>query len=190
MFRSDRVNPLHVLQVSGLWSRRRALRLGLLGGVALAAGCGLRPMYAPGGEESSVPELALIRVETIPTRAGQILRNDLLDRLTPEGEPATPRYKLRVKVETRSVSLAIQPDASITRFNLLLKVRFELSDVATGEIIYRDKLRSVGSYNAVRSDFATLIAEQDTSRRSAVSASEEIVALLAVFFARRPGTDD
>ena len=190
MFRSDRTGPLHAFQVSGPWSRRRALRLGLLGGVTLAAGCGLRPMYFPGNGESSVPEFALIRVEAIATRTGQILRNGLLDRLTPQGEPATPRYKLHAKIAIQSVSLAIQPDASVTRFNLLLKVQFELADIDTGEVIYRDSMRSVGSYNAVRSDYATLIAEQDTARRSAVSASEEIAALLAVFFARRSTLDD
>ena len=179
-----------MFQLSGSWSRRRVLRLSLPGGVALIAGCGLRPMYSPGNRESSVPEFALIRVEAIPTRTGQILRNGLLDRLTPEGEPANPRYKLHVKLATSSVSLAIQPDASVTRFNLRLNVRFELADIDTGKIIYGDRMRSVGSYNAVRSDFATLIAERDTERRSAESASEEIVALLAVFFARRSNPDD
>jgi LPS-assembly lipoprotein len=158
--------------------------------VTLAAGCGLRPMYFPGNGESSVPEFALIRVEAIATRTGQILRNSLLDRLTPQGESAIPRYKLHAKIAIQSVSLAIQPDASITRFNLLLKVQFELTDIDTGEVVYRDSMRSVGSYNAVRSDYATLIAEQDTARRSAVSASEEIAALLAVFFARRSTLDD
>ncbi|MFQ5783639.1 MAG: LPS assembly lipoprotein LptE [Alphaproteobacteria bacterium] len=165
------------------WSRRQALA-SILAACGLSA-CGFEPMY--GGRRGRVTsaELAAIKVEPIPDRVGQVLRNGLLDRLTPTGEPARPRYKLRVKVVQTTTALAIQPNASVTRFNLSLDVSFTLFDLADGKPLYRDHTRVVGSYNAVRSDFATVVTQQDTAQRAAREASQEVSTLLGVFFARR-----
>ncbi len=167
-------------------TRRRLLGHALVPAAALLAGCGFRPMYArrrQGGEV--VDELAAIRIDLIPDRIGQLLRNDLIERLTPFGEPRYPRYRLQVQLQQSSVSLAIQPDSTITRYNLHIDVSFTLTDVQTGAEVYHGRARAVGSYNAVRSDFATLSAEQDTARRTVREASEEVSTLLSVFFSRR-----
>lgn len=146
------------------------------------AACGFEPMYAPRGETNPLDELAAIRIEPARNRIEQLLRNDLLERLTPFGEPANPRYRLAFDVRQSSDALAIQPDTTITRFNLRIDVAFTLIDAETGAALYRGRTRAVGSYNAVRSDFATLAAEQDTARRTVREASEEVRTLLAVFF--------
>ena len=172
-------------------TRRGALREGLLFSLAVLSACGFEPMYARRGGRDVAADLAAIGIGAIPRRIGQILRNDLIERLTPRGEPREPRYRLRVEVSgPTTVALAIQPDNTITRYNLRLRVSFSLTDTRTGRVLYRDRTRTVGSYNAVRSDFATLTARDDTARRAAREASEEIRTLLGVFFARAKSTTD
>src|SRR5690606_19133255 len=68
--------------------------------VLALSGCGYRPVY---GEQSAAvsgdgarSNLGSVKVLGIADRRGQILRNYLLDRMTPRGEPATPRYILSV----------------------------------------------------------------------------------------------
>lgn len=163
------------------WSRRSAA----LATVAALAGCGFRPLYR--GHAPAAANLAAIAVDPIPERVGQLLRNALLDRLNPRGEPRRPRYRLAVTLRRTSTALAIQPDATTTRFNLRLDVRFTLTEAATGRTVYADHSRAIASFNQVRSDFATLAAEKDSDRRAAQAVSDEIATQLGVYFARREG---
>jgi len=93
-------------------------------------------------------------------------------------------YSLQVEIASSKAPLAIQLDSTVTRFNLRIDATFTLTDTRTGRALYRDRARSIGSFNAVRSDFATLTAEQDTERRGARELSDEILTLLSVYFAR------
>ena len=154
------------------WSRRRVLGLGPV--VALLAGCGFKPMYGGRAGRATAAELAKIKVAPLRDRVGQIFRNNLIERLTPRGEPREPRYRLQVEITQKTVPIAIQLDTTITRYNLRLNVSFALIDTMTKRVLYRDRTRAVGSYNAVRSDFATLSAELDTARRAAREASEQV----------------
>ena len=108
-----------------------------------------------------------------------------MTRRSPAGERARPLYRLRVTISRSSSALAIQPDDSITRYNLRLTARFRLYEIATGRLLYKDATTAVGSYNAVKSDFANLSAERDTATRAARAASQEITTLLALYFSRR-----
>ncbi len=145
-------------------------------------------MYGGRAGRATAAELAKIKVAPLRDRVGQRFRNNLIERLSPRGEPREPRYRLRVEITQQTVALAIQLDTTITRYNLRLNVNFALIDAATERVLYRDRTRAVGSYNAVRSDFATLSAELDTARRAAREASEQVRTLLSVFFARQLAT--
>jgi LPS-assembly lipoprotein len=161
---------------------RRAALLGLLG----LAGCGFQPLYgdrAHGGL-GSVEELSQIGVDHVPDRIGQILRNDLVDRLTPTGEPDRPRWRLAVKLAIAKQGLAITKDESITRFNLNIIANFMLYEVASRHEVTRGVSRTFASYNVVTSQFATLIAEKDAETRAAREISDDIRTRLAVFFTR------
>ncbi len=81
------------------WPSRR---LGALVALAMAwaglAGCGFEPLYGPAQEE----RLAGIAIERIPERDGQILRNALLERLSPAGPS---RWRLAVELTASRSSL-------------------------------------------------------------------------------------
>jgi LPS-assembly lipoprotein len=160
---------------------RRATALLLLLGLA---GCGFRPLYGDQERGGTTPQLAQILVNPIPDRLGQILRNDLVDRLSPTGAPDRPRYRLSVAIATTKEGLAITKDESITRFNLRISATYVLYDAQNNVEMTRGISRTIAAYNVVQSQFATLIAEKDAESRAARELSEDIRTRLAVFFTR------
>ena len=166
-------------------SRRRMLALSSASALGLVlSGCGFRPLYGRRGSGPAALEMAAVEIGLVRDRLDQNLRNDLIERLTPFGEPAQPRYALSIQTSQSNSALAIQSDSTITRFNVTVSAAFTLTERASGRILYRGNARAIGSYDAIRSDFATLTAEKDSARRTVREVSEDIRAQLAAFFAR------
>lgn len=175
-----------------LSGRREFLRRGVasltVSGCSLVlAACGFRPLYGERAGGSAAVDLASVQISAIDDRLGQILRNDLIERLSPLGEPTSPRYGLRASLSESSAALAIQQDTTITRYDQRISVSFLLVELTTGVVIFRGQSRAIGGYDAVRSDFATLTAQQDAARRTVREVAEDIRAQLAAFFAGRQG---
>ncbi|HKX90570.1 MAG TPA: hypothetical protein VJM13_15255, partial [Sphingopyxis sp.] len=96
------------------------------------SGCGYRPVY---GEHSVATSgdagragLQSVKVLGIADRRGQLLRNYLLDRMNPSGEPATPRYVLAVTTSEATRVTDSRPDGTATRADLIVQVRYNLRD--------------------------------------------------------------
>lgn len=152
----------------------------------LLAACGFRPLY---GEKALTPEvsaeMALIEIRPIDDRIGLILRNELLDLLTPLGTPAQPRYVLAVNLAEARQGLAVERDATVTRFNLTLNADFRLLDAGSRQPLNSGTARSTAAFSVLRADFANVIAERDAEERAARVVAEEIATRLSVYFARR-----
>lgn len=151
----------------------------------LLGACGFQPIYGAGESFNGavVAELAAVRIAPIADRVGQIVHNDLLDRLTPFGAPAQPRYELAVRLAESKEGLAIQIDNTITRFNLTLTATYRLEEAASRAVVAAGSIRATAAYNVLRSDFANVIAERDAQRRAAREVAEELMTRLAVHFA-------
>jgi len=152
----------------------------------LAAACGFQPLYGErGGRDQALVELAAITVEPIADRLGQVVRNELRDRLTPRGVPVSARYRLTVLVATRKEAVAFNDDESVTRFNFTLRASYSLTDAGTGKVIVAGSTRAVATFNIVLSEFANIAAEDDARTRAARGVSAEIWTRLGVFFSQR-----
>ncbi len=164
----------------------RPLAILACAGVLLAAGaCGYRPLYGERGATASVrASLGSVRVLPIPDRRGQLMYNALLDRLTPNGVPANPRYVLRVKVKESKAELGIRKDETATRANLIMGAEYELVELSTGAVIETGKLSSITSYNIVTSEYTAIRAEVDARRRAIALLADEVQLLLALYFNR------
>jgi LPS-assembly lipoprotein len=164
-----------------------ARRLAILGLIAGLGGCGFRPLLkqqaAADADQSVQTELAAIEVEPGRGQLGQQLRNDLLDQLNPGALPVASRYRLSAQNQVTTNALAIQIDATITRFILTLRTRFQLRDEESGKVVYASTVSRTASYNVVRQPYAVLVAEEDAQRRAAREVSVDIRNLLAVHFA-------
>ncbi len=168
------------------WSRGRPLtRFAALVLLAGLTACGFRPLYGPqGGYNASLAELASVRIPPIPDRLGQVLHNTLLDRLTPRGAPPNPRYRLGVNMVKRKEGLAFEKDESVTRFNLTVSATYQLTEIATGNVLTTGSARSVAAFNVVQSKFANISAETDAERRAARAVGEDIWIRLGIYFSQ------
>ena len=153
--------------------------------VALASGCGFRPLYGRKSFGEVDTELAQIKIGIIPNRIGQQLHNYLLDRINRKGRPKKPLYLLSVQVKIEKLRQAFEPDETATRAKLTFTADFKLQEIMTEKVLLKSWARSVNSYNIVNSAIATRSAELDATDRAARDVSEEIRSLLAMYFQRR-----
>lgn len=160
--------------------------LALLVGTSALAGCGLEPLYGGGnGQESPVAaELADIKIAPIADRRGQILRNELEERLTPRGEPARPNYTLNVTLEESIEKLVFRRDATPTRANMTMIANFRLKPMSGDQPVTSGTARTVVGYNISGAEFATLVAEGDARERAVRELALQITSRLASHIAQ------
>lgn len=164
---------------------RRSGRWLVVAAFALLASCGFKPLY--GENELSpdvVEDLASIYVEPIPDRIGQLVHNELSNRMTPLGAPADAKYTLKVKLEEVRDDVAIRQDESITRVNYRLTAIFELTSLADDTVLLVGNAWSMTAFDRVQSDFATIVAQEDAQERLAKDVAEEVRTRIAVHFGR------
>ncbi len=127
----------------------------------LLSACGFEPLHAQRGAVEALPS---IRIEPIPERSGQILRNYLLDRISPRGTPRDANYTLVVRLfEPRQV-LALRRDDVISRMSYSAVASFDLVD-ADGKRANAGSASFSTDYEITNSEYATLIALQSARER-------------------------
>jgi LPS-assembly lipoprotein len=149
----------------------------VLAACLLLGACGFHPMYG----SALAPQLSSIYVEPIAERDGYELRNTLIDVLQSDGDAAGKTYRLKIVLNESSQGIALQNDATITRYNNRLEARYILSDTR-GNVLTTGTQTELSAYNVVQSPYATLTAEQDASKRAAQDVAERIHLDLGVWF--------
>ena len=162
-------------------SRRQFLALAFA--LPLAA-CGFEPLYGNRQQagDAVFNDFHQIKVATIPERSGQLLRNELLDRLNYGGEPSQPRYELKVSMKEERRDVLVRSDEIATAADLTLTANYELVDRATGAVLSKATPRSIVRYNVLVSPYATLASAEDARRRAAKQLADDIRTRLGVYF--------
>jgi len=153
----------------------------------LLGGCGFHPLY--GGMNSAMSQtLSSIYVEPVPERIGYELRNTMIDLLDGPGTASGASYRLKLALSETTQGIALQNDATITRYNDTLTVTYELSDMA-GHVVTKGTETGLSAYNVLPSapnaNYGTLAAQQDADKRAAQDIAERIKFDLNVFFVKR-----
>ena len=164
---------------------RRALLSMLVPALALS-GCGFQPLYGSrsAGGAATLPEMAQIYIAPIPDRSGQLLRNELRDRLTPTGLPDKPRWRLDVSLKETKTDLVILRDATATFAKYVGVAQWVLIDTASDAPAARGQVTRRASYSISSSEFASLQAEEDARRRVVTEIAEDIRLRLGLYFRR------
>ncbi len=150
--------------------------------LGLLAGCGFRPLYKKGNEET-LDQLSKIKIAIILDRHGQLLRNDLLMRLTPYGAPDVPLYELKVQMDYEKKELSLLKDSSTSRSQIVLRVNFDLSHLRTGKIMYRGSETLTADFNTLMfSPYANLVSEENAKNRLIDEVAQNMKVQLATFF--------
>ena len=169
----------------GVRAQRGRVRACALLLVMALAGCGFAPMYRRDGASASVPQMAAVEIAPADSRLTQLIRNNLLDRLTPEGIAAAPLYRLQLGASEALSGILITRADTTTRYNLSVNANYSLIDRRSGEVLLSGGATSLASYNVLRAEFANVIAEQDARARAAREVAEQIRTRLAVYFETR-----
>lgn len=148
------------------------------------AGCGLSPMYAGGGSGAVAQSLAGIEVAPIEGRAGWLMRNALADRLGASGA-ASPRYRLDVRLDDELEALGILADDTVSRERRTLRARYQLVDLASGEIVLDATDGSDAGIDVVSSEYATIAAEQTALENLSHVVAERMITRIALALRNR-----
>lgn len=155
--------------------------LALLAAMALPlGGCGLRPMYVGGGSGAVAQGLSAIAVPPIEGKAGWLVRNALNDRLSAAGRGVPPRYRLDVRLDDRLEGLGLLSDDTIGRERRTLRARYQLVDLASGQIVLDASAGADAGIDVVSSEYATIAAEQTALENLAKEVAARIVTNLAL----------
>ena len=162
------------------WSSGSAALLLLLG-LGLG-GCGFRPLYARPDTPGSVPaSLAGIEVDEIKSRSGFMVRDRLLDLISPSGPPGQPHYKLTVTLNETESALGIQGNETVTSYDFHLDAHFFLREQPSNKVVFDGRARSIANYSVVTSQFATLSAQRDAADRASRALAEDIATRLSIW---------
>lgn len=130
----------------------------LVGGPALLAACGYTPVYAPGGRADGL----FGRIEVVPPRdeEGRALARRLEERL---GFPEAPDLLLDADIYISEEELGVLPDGSISRYNVVGRVDWTLSNGSS--TVLSGSEQSFTAYSATSTTVATIIAQRDARER-------------------------
>lgn len=142
--------------------------------------CGLTPMYAGGAGGTVAQGLAAVEVPPIEGRAGWLVRNALTERLTQAGAAAPVRYRLDVLLDDQLEGLGLLTDDTVGRERRTLRARYQLVDLASGDIVLDATAGSDAGIDVVSSEYATIAAEQTALENLSRDVADRIVAHLAL----------
>ena len=156
--------------------------------------CGFEPLYVErkSGEKwyykgefdtSISDEIARIKIEPIVDRIGQMVRNDLLDSLTPKGVSENPKYRLEVfNIQKDITEQAMRDDITATREKVRYMVDYRLSDIATGdELVVGNSIAYLG-YDIMANPYSTTFAQKKIEKDAAKIIANDISLRMGAYF--------
>ena len=138
------------------------------------AGCGFKPIYATpdNGGAAGFNQAIAVRQISAPESVAPYI-NDALSKRLVLREGNSPKYDLYVRATERAEQLAVQIDATVTRFNYRLVGNYTLVNLETGDRL-TGNANAVASYKIVTSQYSTLFAEKAAQEKAAQLLAEEI----------------
>lgn len=146
-------------------------------------GCGFEPLMGQSAHPQVQANLERIRVAPIADRSGQILRNFLLDALTPRGVQGAELYTLTVRLSEPRREVAIRRDDTVSRIAYVASASFQLVDRSLLRPVFGGAAASETTYEVTNSEFATLASQASARDRALQEVSAEIRSQIAVFLA-------
>ncbi|MEO1014542.1 MAG: hypothetical protein AAFX08_05075 [Pseudomonadota bacterium] len=129
------------------------------------SGCGFQPLYASANKEKVV---SLANVQLMDVTGRDAVVQAITDAFDARaiGSDEGPTYNLWISAQESAQALAVQIDATVSRFSYQIVGQYRLADVSTGKRV-SGSVTSVASFNVVTSNYSTLVAEQAARDKAA-----------------------
>ena len=155
------------------WLSKPAIITSLL----LLSACGFQPLYGKPDSTPNAPNSQLnagVKVDPIPGHLGQIFKNHLEDQLTPSGGlPATPAYRLVVKMDYINVPISVARDGTVSRYNVNFNSDYVLIRTSDQKPVTSGSIAYLTSYNNLTNIyFSTYESQQDALKRGTEAMAE------------------
>jgi LPS-assembly lipoprotein len=147
--------------------------------------CALQPLYGGGASGAVASTLRKVAVAPIPGREGWLVYNKLSERI---GESSPALYRLDVDLDDEIIGLGIRGDRAVTRGRRILRARYQLVEISSGQVVLDATAGSDAGIDVVSSEYATVAAEQTALERLAETVADQIVARVALYVTRTGGS--
>lgn len=146
-------------------------KLVLAAAALLIQSCGFQPLYAT--HDGSAPGLRNVAVSSVsaPEDVQPIIQRAFARRSA--GIASEAAYDLLVSADEQAERLAVQIDASVTRYNYRIVANYTLVERAGGRR-YKGRVTSIASFNVVNSQYSTLYAEEAARDKAAIQLVEDV----------------
>lgn len=146
----------------------------------LVTACGFHPLYVPiqGSSQVAVP----IKIATINDRDGQVLRNFLVDMLTPEGPPQCPLYTLHVSLTDTITDSGVNRDETANRKNVTMMAALTLRDSKTQKVVYSHTTKAINSFAVLSQVYFSDLTSEEYAKKEALRLLAEKISLLLTAF--------
>lgn len=146
----------------------------------LLSACGLKPLYGDGRSGAVSTVLGQVSVDPIEGKNGWLMTNALNDRLdaVKSGDAV---YKLVVTLDDQIEGFGIRADDTITRERRTLRARYQLVELATGNIVLDSTAGSDAGIDVVGSEFATITAEDTALENLSQIVADKIISRLSLY---------
>lgn len=134
--------------------------------------CGFEPVYQQKVQHLRASNITVNVVNQ--SRSGQLLRIALEDELA--NLPLAKVHYLTATLEETKQPIIVERDSRISRYNLVHKARYSLTDAQGETTLSQQQRQRISSYNVSDSDFATFAAEKD-ARRNGIHALAKLIAM-------------
>lgn len=137
----------------------------------LLTGCGFQPLHGKSSaSEDIIATLPAIDINVTTQNAkdkqlAQFLQRQLENLINPLNKKTKKIYRLDVSMTKTQSALAIQQDATVTSYRLLVNADYELSYAPKRTLLTKGRISNFSSYDQVDSQYSTLVSEQFSSEQ-------------------------
>jgi hypothetical protein len=135
-------------------------------------------MPVKGSSHVAVP----IKIATIEDRDGQVLRNYLVDLLTPEGAPQNPKYILHISLTDVVADLGVNKDETSSRKNATMTAILTLMDAKTSAVVYTHVTKAINSFAVISQNYFSDLTSEEYAKKEALRLLAEKISLLLITY--------
>lgn len=148
-------------------------------------GCAFQPLYGTTASGTSLNEvMKSVKIQPIPGRVGQKLRNELIFQTTGGGSQPVTEYTLEVAVResVRAINVEISGDSQGQIY--MLDTKFKLVRAADGKTVFEGSSSGRAAFDKFDSIFANTRARIDAEGRAAKTVADSIKTRIAAYLSR------